>query len=102
MSQQAPHQNERTRPTATPHASNQRPRRVVINPDDLSNLPTRKGRAGAVEFFAEIGVPGLTETRIRNGTEQGELRRFKIAGHNWYSDRDLWEFLQGLASGGRA
>ncbi|MDV7246761.1 MULTISPECIES: hypothetical protein [Rhodococcus] len=102
MSQQATNQYERTRPAASHPAPNHRPRRIAINPDDLSNLPTRKGRAGAVEFFAEIGVAGITETRIRNATEQGELRRFKIAGHNWYSDRDLWDFLQGLASGGRA
>lgn len=76
-------------------------RRAPINPDKLSNLPTRQGRDGAVQFFHEIGVQGITDTRIRNATEKGELRRFKIAGQNWYSDRDLWDFLQSLAIGGR-
>ncbi|MBM4728828.1 hypothetical protein GS446_19685 [Rhodococcus hoagii] len=76
-------------------------RRRYINPAELSNLPTRRGKAQAVEFFKEIGVQGITETRIRNATERGELRRFKIAGMNWYSDADLWIFLQGMATGGR-
>ena len=79
----------------------ERRRRPVINPDELSNTPTRKGREGALEFYAEIGVDGITSTRIRNGSERGELRKFKIAGHNWYADRDLWDWLQSLASGGQ-
>ncbi|MDV2476402.1 hypothetical protein F8M49_15650 [Rhodococcus zopfii] len=54
-----------------------------------------------MSFFLEIGIEGITETRIRNATEGGELRRFKIAGQNYYSDRDLWDFLQSLAIGGR-
>lgn len=71
-----------------------------VNPDELSNIPTRKGRDGALSFFHEIGVEGITETRIRNATEQKELRRFKIAGMLYYADRDLWDFLQSMASGG--
>lgn len=86
------------RPMAAP---NRPARRAPINRDELSNLPTRKGRAGAVSFFLEMGIDGITETRIRNATEQKELRRFKIAGQNYYTDRDLWDFLQGLAVGGR-
>lgn len=78
-------------------ADRQRP----INPDELLNTPTRKGRDGARTFYEEIGVHGITDTRIRNATERGQLRRFKIAGHNWYADRDLWDFLQALASGGQ-
>lgn len=97
MSQQYGHAHA-ARPIVPP----QRPaRRAPINREELSNLPTRKGRAGAVQFFHEIGVQGITDTRIRNATEKGELRRFKIAGQNWYSDRDLWDFLQSLAIGGR-
>lgn len=86
------------RPVTPP---NRPARRAPINREELSNLPTRKGRAGAVQFFHGIGVQGITDTRIRNATEQKELRRFKIAGQNWYSDRDLWDFLQSLAEGGR-
>lgn len=71
-----------------------------INPDDLSTHPTRKGRGEALQFFAELGVHGLTETRLRTATEDGSLRRFRIAGHNWYADRDLWDWLMSLASGG--
>ena len=77
------------------------PRRRPIVADELSNLPTRKGRAGAKAFFAEIGVEGITDTRIRTASESGALRKFRIAGHNWYADRDLFEWLQSLASGGR-
>ncbi|WP_139792045.1 hypothetical protein [Prescottella equi] len=78
-----------------------RPRPRLVNPAELSNLPARRGKAQAVEFFKEIGVQGITETAIRNATERGGLRRFKIAGMNWYSDADLWEWLQGMATGGR-
>lgn len=77
------------------------PRRRPIDRDELSNLPTRQGRPGAKAFFAEIGVHGITDTRIRTATEGGTLRRFRIAGHNWYSDRDLWDWLMTLASGGQ-
>ncbi len=79
-----------------------RPRRHPINRDELSNLPTRKGKEGALQFFAEIGVNGITPTRIRTCTEDGSLRRFVLAGHPWYADVDLWDWLQSLAKGGRA
>jgi hypothetical protein len=88
---------------ASPSGPHQRPTRLgPVNREVLSNRPTRKGRPGAKAFFAEIGVHGITDTRIRNATEQGELRRYKIAGHNWYADVDLWDWLQSLASGGAA
>ncbi len=77
------------------------PRRRPIVADELSNLPTRKGRPGAKAFFAEIGVEGITDTRIRTASESGQLRKFMMAGHNWYADRDLFEWLLSLASGGR-
>ncbi|WP_270485991.1 hypothetical protein [Gordonia jacobaea] len=77
------------------------PRRRPIVADELSNLPTRKGRDGGLQFFAEIGVYGITPTRLRTASEDGSLRKFRIAGHTWYADRDLFEWLQSLASGGR-
>ncbi|WP_141124772.1 hypothetical protein [Prescottella equi] len=81
--------------------ANRRAARRRVNPAELSNLPARKGRAGALAFFDEIGVHGVTETRIRNATERGQLRRYKLAGHNWYSEVDLWEWLQSMATGGQ-
>lgn len=84
-----------------PSPPNRAQRRHPINRDDLDNRPTRQGRPGAKAFFAEIGVHGITDTRIRTATEKAELRRYRIAGHNWYADRDLWDWLQTLASGGQ-
>ncbi|OLT44467.1 hypothetical protein BJF87_07685 [Gordonia sp. CNJ-863] len=91
----------RTAPAFAPAPQNRGQRRHPINRDELSNLPTRKGRPGAKAFFAEIGVHGITDTRIRTASEDASLRKFRIAGHNWYADRDLWDWLQSLASGGR-
>ena len=85
--------------SAVPQQNPSRRRPIVA--DELSNLPTRKGRPGAKAFFAEIGVEGITDTRIRTASESGQLRKFMIAGHNWYADRDLFEWLLSLASGGR-
>lgn len=79
---------------------NRQQRRHPINRDELSNLPTRKGREGALEFFREIGVTGITPTRVRNAQESGELRRYVLAGHAWYTDVDLWDWLQSMAQGG--
>ncbi|MCX2756595.1 MULTISPECIES: hypothetical protein [unclassified Gordonia (in: high G+C Gram-positive bacteria)] len=87
------------RTTPTQH----RPTRVgPVNREALPSHPTRKGREGALRFFEEIGVTGITPTRLRTATEDGSLRRFRVAGHNWYADRDLWDWLMSLASGGAA
>lgn len=80
---------------------NRQQRRHPVNREELSNLPTRKGKAGALEFFREIGVTGITPTRLRYAQERGELRRYTLAGHAWYADVDLWDWLQSLASGGQ-
>ncbi|KXO91299.1 hypothetical protein [Tsukamurella pseudospumae] len=85
---------------ATP-APNRQQQRSIVNRDELSNLPTRKGREGALEFFREMGITGITPTRLRYAQERGELRRFTLAGHSWYADVDLWDWLQTLASGGQ-
>lgn len=91
-----------TRPAASPGVAHPvPPQRRPVRREDLDNTPTRKGRDGAMAFFAEIGVRGITSTRLRTATEDKSLRRFRIAGHNWYADRDLWDWLQSLASGGR-
>lgn len=87
--------------TARTTPPQQRPTRVgPVNREALPSHPTRKGREGALGFFEEIGVAGITPTRLRTATEDGSLRRFRVAGHNWYADRDLWDWLMSLASGG--
>jgi len=78
-----------------------RAHRKPVRREELSNLPTRKGRPGALQFFAEIGVSGVTDTRIRAASERGEVRRYTLGGHAWYADSDLFDWLQSLASGGR-
>lgn len=90
-----------TAPRAAATAPSQPRRSRQLRREDFSNLPTRKGREGAKAFFAEIGVHSITDSRLRHATESGELKRFKIASHNWYADADLFDFLMSLASGGR-
>lgn len=85
---------------AVPVNTNRQSRRPIL-PDDLSNLPSRRGRPGALEFFREIGVIGITDNRIKNAALSGELRKFRIAGHTWFSDADLLRWLLSLASGGQ-
>lgn len=82
-------------------APNRQQRRHPVNRDELSNVPTRKGVRGVQQFLEEIGVSGIAPTRIRNASQDGELRRFVISGHLWYADRDIWDFLESLASGGQ-
>lgn len=81
--------------------NNRAQRRHPVDPEALDNRPTRKGRGGALEFFREMGITGITPTRLRYAQERGELRRYTLAGHAWFSDADLWDWLQTLASGGQ-
>ena len=85
---------------ATP-APSRRQRQHPVNRDELSNIPTRKGIPGVLDFLDELGVHGISPTRIKNASQDGELRRFVISGHLWYADRDIWDFLESLASGGQ-
>ncbi|MFC6014094.1 hypothetical protein [Nocardia lasii] len=39
---------------------------------------------------------------VRSATERRQLRVFKISASNWYSERDLYDWVMSLARGGDA
>ncbi|QQM54197.1 hypothetical protein [Rhodococcus pyridinivorans] len=91
MSQQYGH-------AARPISPPQRPgRRAPVARDELNELPTIKGRDGAVAFVRErLGVP-MTPTRMRAAIERRELPVFKISGANYLSEKGLHDWLLSLA-----
>ncbi|GAA2053020.1 hypothetical protein [Williamsia deligens] len=80
-----------TAPTRPPVA------RPVPGPTQLNDLPTVKGRDGAVEFLNRtLGVP-ITPTRMRAAIERRELPVYKISGNNYLTERDLYLWVKSLA-----
>lgn len=73
---------------------------ALINPDELSTLPTIKGRDGALAYVREILGVQVTPTMIRSATESRRLRVSKLSAKNWYSERDLFNWVMSLGRGG--
>lgn len=69
----------------------------VTDPIHLNEMPTIRGRDGAVAFINDMfGVP-ITPTRMRTAIEGRELPVFKISGCNYFSERDLYLWVKSLA-----
>ncbi|MFT3663319.1 MAG: hypothetical protein QM809_18725 [Gordonia sp. (in: high G+C Gram-positive bacteria)] len=63
----------------------------------LNDLPTIRGRDGAVDYLNDVfGVP-ITPTRMRTAIEGRELPVYKISGCNYFSERDLYLWVKSLA-----
>ncbi|MFD5809411.1 hypothetical protein [Rhodococcus aetherivorans] len=85
------------RPSAPP-----RQRRVLVNRDELNQLPTIKGRDAAVRFINNtLGVP-MSPTRMRTAIEGRELPVYKISGANYLAERDLYDWIMILAKASRS
>jgi hypothetical protein len=60
---------------------------------NLSDLPTVKGKDGAVCWFRDVlGVPISMNSVIQN-TNNRRLASSLLGGAVWYSTRDLWRFV---------
>ena len=69
----------------------------TVGPIYLNEMPTIRGRDGAVEFINDVfGVP-ITRTRMRSAIEARELPVYKISGCNYFSERDLAVWIRSLA-----
>lgn len=73
------------------------PARKVVGPIQLNEMPTIRGRDGAVAFINDVfGVP-VSPTRMRAAIERRELPVYKIGGCNYTAERDLYLWVKSLA-----
>lgn len=68
---------------------------------DLSDNPDIQGHEAAARWCRENITPAITPDSILKGTAGKlpgpPLRRYLIGGRRWYSTRDLWHWVQGMA-----
>ncbi|GAC61583.1 hypothetical protein [Gordonia sihwensis] len=73
------------------------PRKQTVGPIYLNEMPTIRGRDGAVEFINDVFRVPITPTRMRTAIEARELPVYKISGCNYFSERDLAVWIRSLA-----
>lgn len=69
----------------------------TVGPITLNEMPTIRGRDGAVEFINDVFSVPVTKTRMRSAIEGRELPVYKISGCNYFSERDLYMWVKSLA-----
>lgn len=62
---------------------------------DLSNDPTIKGKAGAVEWYRDVmGLKNVGMGVVTKATNDRSLPSYKISGAIFYSTLDLYNYVQ--------